>query len=101
MTRSTGIFEDVEGGSLVRLTISPGSAKTEVERADEWRGAVRVRISARPVGGEANSELIGFLAKTLSVPPNEIRIVRGSKGRRKTVFVPLGAADVKHRLGFE
>ncbi len=99
MSRRTDAVEAVEDGSLLHLTVSPGASSSRIDGLDEWRAAVRVKVAARPVDGEANAELIRFLAEALSVPEGRVSIVKGSKGHRKAVFVPLTVEDVIMRLG--
>jgi uncharacterized protein len=49
--------------------------------------AIKIRVAAPPVDGAANTELIRFLAKTLSVPRASVEIVTGSGSRHKRVRV--------------
>ena len=50
-------------------------------------GALLVRLSAPPVGGAANAELIQVLAKALDVPKRQVTIVAGERSRLKRVRV--------------
>jgi uncharacterized protein (TIGR00251 family) len=50
-------------------------------------GALLVRLSAPPVEGAANAELIQVLAKALGVPKRQVTIVAGERGRLKRVRV--------------
>jgi uncharacterized protein (TIGR00251 family) len=60
---------------------------------------VRARVSAPPVGGQANAALVKLLAKALGVPKSRLRIVRGETARDKLVRVDgLSAADAHVRL---
>ncbi len=45
--------------------------------------AYRVRISAPPVEGKANTHLIRFLAKAFGVGRSRVTLIRGSRARRK------------------
>lgn len=51
--------------------------------------ALHITIHARPQDGEANSELIRYLAKLLSVPKTDISLLKGVACRHKVVRVPL------------
>ena len=55
--------------------------------AGRRQGALLVRLSAPPVGGAANAELIQLLAKALNVPKRQVTIVAGERGRLKRVKV--------------
>jgi len=50
-------------------------------------GRLKVMLDAPPVDGRANEALISFLAKALRRPKRDITIVRGEKGRQKTLAV--------------
>ena len=50
-------------------------------------GALLVRLSAPPVEGAANAELIQVLAKALDVPKRQVTIVAGERVRMKRVKV--------------
>ena len=50
-------------------------------------GALLVRLSAPPVEGAANAELIQVLAKVLDVPKRQVTIVAGERSRLKRVRV--------------
>lgn len=75
----------VPGGVEISLHIQPRASRTEVVGAHG--DALKIRLAAPPVDGEANDELVRFLAKTLGVPKSAILIVRGATGRRKVVRV--------------
>jgi hypothetical protein len=71
------------------------------EGIDGWRGgALRVRVSAPPVDGDANRAVIAVLARALGLRPGALRIVQGARGRDKLVKVDgLTPGDVERRLG--
>jgi len=81
----------------IRVRIQPRASRTEV--AGEHDGALRIRVAAPPVEGEANDALIRFLAKRLRVAPSRITVVSGAASRAKQVEVEgVDAADVARRL---
>lgn len=53
--------------------------------------AVRVRLAAPPVEGKANAALIAWLADAFGVPERAVTLVRGARGRRKTVRIAAPA----------
>lgn len=58
--------------------------------------ALRVRLTAPPVGGAANAALIALLAESLGVPKRNVRIVAGETSRTKTVEIDgVAAAAVR------
>ncbi len=62
--------------------------------------AVKVRVTAAPVEGEANEAVVRLLSRSLEVPRSSVSIARGHGGRRKQVRIEgLAAAEVRRRLG--
>lgn len=82
----------VSGGCLIRLHIQPRASRTEV--AGLHGDALKLRIAAPPVDGEANDAVIRFLAEKLGVPRSAVTLERGASSRAKTVRVAGVAADV-------
>lgn len=87
----------VPGGVEISLHIQPRASRTEVIGAHG--DALKIRLAAPPVDGEANEELVRFLAKRLGLPKSAVTIVRGATGRKKVVRVDgLGAESVRSAL---
>jgi uncharacterized protein (TIGR00251 family) len=65
-----------------------------------WRdGTLRVRVTARPVEGEANLAVARLLARALRVAPSAVAVIRGARGRDKRVRIAgLGDLEVRSRL---
>jgi uncharacterized protein (TIGR00251 family) len=81
----------------VNLHIQPRASRSEV--VGRHGDAIKIRITAPPVEGAANEELIRFLATRLNVPQSQIRLLSGAGGRRKRVAVDgLSGEDVSRRL---
>jgi uncharacterized protein (TIGR00251 family) len=92
------VIKEVDGGVELALTLQPRASRTEV--VGVHGDALKIRVAAPPVDGEANEELIRFLAKTLGVTKSQVTIVSGATGRKKRVRVEgLGIADVRGSLG--
>lgn len=76
-----------QGGCEITLHVQPGASRSE------WAGlhgdALKLRISARAVEGAANAAVLEFMADWLSLPKRDLRLLRGEKSRRKTVWAPL------------
>jgi uncharacterized protein (TIGR00251 family) len=49
--------------------------------------ALKVRLSAPPVDGAANEELVLFLASIFAVPRRSVRILAGETSRSKLVEI--------------
>ena len=48
---------------------------------------VRIRLAARPVDGQANAELVAFVADLSGVRKSAVSLRRGERSRLKTVDI--------------
>lgn len=78
-------MKETGNGIIFRIHVVPKSARSEV--AGIQGDAVKLKISAPPVEGKANSECIRFLSEILRVKKNQVTIINGQKSRKKTVAV--------------
>ncbi len=68
------------------VKIIPNAKNTEVVG---WEGqTLKIRLSAPPIEGKANKELIKFLAGACNCSPSEIEITKGLASKQKTLEVP-------------
>ncbi|MDA1010422.1 MAG: DUF167 domain-containing protein [Chloroflexi bacterium] len=84
---------------MARITVrlTPRASREQIVGVRD--GALLVRVTAPPVDGAANEALVRLLAKALSVPNRDVRIVSGSTSRTKVVEVAaLDAAEITERL---
>lgn len=77
---------DEAGGVVLEVLVQPRASRTRV--VGEHDGRLKIQLAAPPVDGEANAALVAFLADALSVRKQDVAIVRGETGRRKSVRVP-------------
>ena len=96
---SNGFLSPTRDGVLIRLRVSPGAGRSQIEGA-YGEDALKLRVAAPPVDGRANAEAERFLAETLGLKRSEVSVVRGASGRDKTVLV-RGASegDLREALG--
>lgn len=92
-------LEPCADGCRIWIDASPGAERSEVEGVNQWRMALQVRIGARAREGEANAELVRFLAERLDVPRRKVAVVKGERSSTKVVEVPLTVDEVRRRLG--
>lgn len=62
---------------------------------------LRVAVTAPPVDGAANTAVIDAVAAAFGVRRSAVAIVRGEKGRRKTVSVEGATIETLRRLSAE
>ncbi|XP_039294189.1 UPF0235 protein C15orf40 homolog [Nilaparvata lugens] len=79
---------DKDGNILIHVHAKPGSKQNMIqgsETSSDDQPRLAVKIAARAVEGQANTELVEYLAEVLSVRKSDFTIVRGQKSREKTV----------------
>jgi hypothetical protein len=92
------MIETTSTGIRLRLRVQPRASRTEV--AGRHGDALKIRVAAPPVDGEANAELIRFLARVLQVPKTAVSITGGSGARSKSVVIEgIAAEEAARRLG--
>ncbi len=74
---------------VVRVKVLPNAGRNELAglRGEE----LAVRLTAQPRKGEANRELLRFLAKSLGVARGSIRIAAGETSGHKLLRLPAAA----------
>jgi uncharacterized protein len=83
-------------GSLLNVAVVPNARRTGADGLHD--GALRVRLVAPPVEGQANELLVEWLARELGLPRRAVRVVRGATSRRKAVEIDLGHERVAQWL---
>ena len=79
-------FHDGKRGSALAVRVTPRASRNQIVGVLN-DGTIKVHLAADPSDGEANVELVGFLAEVLGVPKIRVEIVAGSSGRDKLVSV--------------
>lgn len=96
--RAVGPLVAGGGGIRLRLRVQPRASRDEV--AGVAGDAIRVRLTAPPVEGEANEALVRFLAARLEVPRSAVTLISGHAARTKVVEVAGLSTDLAgRRLG--
>jgi len=72
-----------DGAVTVDVHVTPRASRSEITGVRA--GALRVTLHAPPVDGAANDALIALFAKTFRVPRSAVSVVRGVRGRHKTL----------------
>ena len=81
----------------IYIRVYPNADRNEIVNLID--GVLRVRISAPPVKGKANAELIAFLSRLLGINKGNISIIRGQASRDKLVVINgLGQESVSKLL---
>jgi uncharacterized protein (TIGR00251 family) len=84
----------LSGGTLLlRLKVLPNAGRNRI--AGVRAGELVVRLQAQPRKGEANRELLRFLAKSLGLARSRIEITAGQTSGHKVLRLP---AEWRERL---
>jgi uncharacterized protein (TIGR00251 family) len=84
-------FATTDSGVTFHVRVQPRASRSGL--AGEVDGALRIRLAAPPVDGEANEELVNLLAKLLDIPRREVEIISGQKSKNKVVRVKGVSAE--------
>lgn len=82
---------------ILHVHAVPGAKKNEVVSTEPGQ-AVRIKISAPPVEGKANLELVDFLHEILHVRKTQLELVGGQNSREKRIRVSGLTLDEIYRL---
>lgn len=69
-----------------KVKVIPGAPKTEI-REEMADSTIKIALNAHPEKGEANQELINFIARALGVRKYQVKIVSGLTDKVKLVKV--------------
>jgi uncharacterized protein (TIGR00251 family) len=73
--------------NIVTLTlhIQPNAKRTEI--VGRHGDALKIKVGAAAVDGQANAKVIDFLAETFKVPVRRVTLRQGERARRKVVEI--------------
>lgn len=86
-----------EKGAAFAVIVVPKARKNEV--VGLHGDAIKIKIAASAEKGQANEELLSFLAEKLGVKREQLEIVAGTNSRNKLISVTgMEPAEVENRL---
>lgn len=88
------MIQRLDDGVVIDVRVIPRSGRSGT--AGTRDGALLVRLTAPPVEGAANAELIAVMAEALDVPKHAVTIVGGEHARRKRLKV-VGVSEDEAR----
>ena len=90
-------YTEKDGAITFQVRVVPRASRSKI--AGEHDGALRVRLTAPPVDGAANEELVRLLARELKVRVSAVEIVSGHSSRTKSVLVRGADSLALQKLG--
>ncbi|XP_058446784.1 UPF0235 protein C15orf40 homolog [Malaya genurostris] len=81
-------IESKSGNVLIKILAKPGSKTNGI--TDIGEEEIGIQIAAPPIDGEANTELVKYLAKLLELRKSDVSLDKGSKSRQKTIVLEKG-----------
>jgi len=95
MTRK---FTNGKYGSALPVRVMPRASSNEIVGIMS-DNTVKIKLTAPPVEGKANQQLIKFLAEVLRVPKSSVNIVAGESGRDKLVSIlDMDTEEVQQKI---
>ncbi len=83
-------YEIAPGGVRLTCRVTPNAKATAIDGAmtrDDGTCVLRIRVTAPPDRGRANTAIIALLAKAVGVPKSAITLMAGATGRQKTLTI--------------
>lgn len=77
-------IREQDEGIMVDIEVTPGSAQFTIKAYNPWRNRIEVKISAPPIKGKANQEIIKEFSH---LTKREVILVTGQKSRQKTIKI--------------
>lgn len=87
-----------EAAVFLKVLLQPRASRDDI---DGMHGvALKVRVTAPPLEGRANTALKKFLAKKLGLSPSRVEIIAGERSREKLLLISgTSRAEVEQALG--
>jgi uncharacterized protein (TIGR00251 family) len=78
-------FRKTKEGIAIEVKVEPRSSRKGI--AGVMDNVLKVKLTAPPVGGEANEQLIEVISDATGVRKSAIRIIRGHSSKKKVVEI--------------
>ena len=83
--------QEHDGSVVLDIHVIPRASRTMPDGVHD--GALKVRLHAPPVDGQANLALIEWLADCLGIAKRDISLLRGTTARRKQLRISAVGAQ--------
>ena len=79
-------FKKINNGVTIEVKVEPRSSKKQIIGTME-NEILKVKLTAPPVDGSANEQLIELISEAVGVKRSQVSIVRGLSSKRKLVKI--------------
>jgi uncharacterized protein (TIGR00251 family) len=76
-------YGKVKDGIIIEVKVVPGSSKAGI--VGVFENVLKIKLTAPPVEGAANEQLIRLLSEEFGIKKSDVIIVKGGSSRRKTI----------------
>ena len=92
-------MREADGDCIIDIYVQPSASRIEIVGIEPWRERLKISVTARPRGGEANQEVLQALAQWIGVGISGMSIVSGHSSRLKSVRIEdVGANQINALL---
>jgi uncharacterized protein (TIGR00251 family) len=84
--------------TLVKIYVQPGASKNELVGLYGDPPRLKLKVKAPPQDGEANLEVISFMAIILGISKSKVQLIRGQTSRKKDLLVDLSLQSVIDKI---
>lgn len=78
-------IKEIEDGLIFSVYVQPRSSKIAI--VGSHQNALKIKLTAPPVGGAANKQCIQVMAKSLGLPKSAVTISSGQTSRLKQIII--------------
>ena len=86
-------YREDPDGITFSVRVVPRSSRNEL--VGLYDGALKIRLTASPVEGAANQELLKFLASKLRVPRSAVTVISGAHSKSKLIRIASASAAAR------
>ena len=79
-------YKKTKSGIMIEVKVEPRSSRRQISGIMD-NDILKVKLTAPPVDGSANEQLIELISETTGIRKSQIKIVRGQSSKRKLIEI--------------
>ena len=79
-------YKKTKDGITIEVKVEPRSSRKQITGIMD-NSVLKVKLTAPPVDGSANEQLIELISESTGIKKSQIRIIRGHTSKRKLVGI--------------